>query len=160
MTFSALSLYLSLLADWGKPNSEPFSYSCAFFLVLANRLTVAVSDVLNPNLDDMSRGVGPLGYGTTQGDFSPQVSLDLHVIASVSGKKNGFRKICWWPPLLPHYHTTLRREGILPDTLFQVFQLFVKFSDRWDFKFVGRRRYSRLSKTTGLLSYLWWTLEC
>lgn len=46
-----------------------------FFLVLANRLTVAVSDVLNPNIDDMSRGVGPLGYGTTQGDFSPQVSL-------------------------------------------------------------------------------------
>lgn len=52
--------------------------------VLANRLTVAVSDVLNPNIDDMSRGVGPLGYGTTQGDFSPQVSLYLHVIASSS----------------------------------------------------------------------------
>jgi len=53
-----------------------------FLVVLANRLTVAVSDVLNPNIDDMSRGVGSLGYGTTQGDFSPQVSLRLRVIAS------------------------------------------------------------------------------
>lgn len=47
------------------------------FVVLANRLTVAVSDVLNPNIDDMSRGVGPLGYGTSQGDLSPQVSLQF-----------------------------------------------------------------------------------
>lgn len=43
------------------------------FFVTANRLTVAVSDVLNPNIDDMSRGVGHLGYGGIQGDFSPQV---------------------------------------------------------------------------------------
>ena len=56
---------------------------CICLVVLANRLTVAVSDVLNPNIDDMSRGVGPLGYGTTQGDFSPQVSVDLLLIASV-----------------------------------------------------------------------------
>lgn len=53
------------------------------FVVLANRLTVAVSDVLNPNIDDMSRGVGPLGYGTSQGDLSPQVSLHLRVILPV-----------------------------------------------------------------------------
>ncbi|XP_020614024.1 uncharacterized protein LOC110052252 isoform X2 [Orbicella faveolata] len=44
-------------------------------ILQANRLTVAVSDVLNPNIDDMSRGVGSLGYGTTQGDFSPQQQL-------------------------------------------------------------------------------------
>ena len=51
------------------------------FVVLANRLTVAVSDVLNPNIDDMSRGVGPLGYGTSQGDLSPQVSLHLRLFS-------------------------------------------------------------------------------
>lgn len=50
---------------------------CIYLVVLANRLTVAVSDVLNPNIDDMSRGVGPLGYGSSQGDFSPQVSQYL-----------------------------------------------------------------------------------
>ncbi|XP_078379689.1 rho guanine nucleotide exchange factor 11-like isoform X2 [Oculina patagonica] len=44
-------------------------------ILQANRLTVAVSDVLNPNIDDMSRGVGPLGYGSSQGDFSPQQQL-------------------------------------------------------------------------------------
>ncbi|XP_066025356.1 rho guanine nucleotide exchange factor 11 isoform X2 [Pocillopora verrucosa] len=44
-------------------------------ILQANRLTVAVSDVLNPNIDDMSRGVGHLGYGGIQGDFSPQQQL-------------------------------------------------------------------------------------
>ena len=71
------------LTDQRKPSCESFSDSlCIFLVVLANRLTVAVSDVLNPNIDDMSRGVGPLGYGTSQGDFSPQVSLHLPVIVS------------------------------------------------------------------------------
>ena len=36
----------------------------------ANRLTVAVSDVLNPNVDDMSRG---MGYDGVNAVFSPQV---------------------------------------------------------------------------------------
>ena len=71
---------------------------CIFLVVLANRLTVAVSDVLNPNIDDMSRGVGPLGYGTSQGDFSPQVSLHMHVTATncYSGfwQKKRPRNIC------------------------------------------------------------------
>lgn len=47
------------------------------FLVLANRLTVAVSDVLNPNIEDMTRDVGPSGYGGNQGDFSPQVRQNV-----------------------------------------------------------------------------------
>ena len=52
---------------------------------------MAVSDVLNPNLDDMSRGVGPLGYGSTQGDFSPQVSHNLCTF-TVLRSYLGFRK--------------------------------------------------------------------
>ena len=44
----------------------------AFVLIplSANRLTVAVSDVLNPNVDDMSRGMGCDGVNAV---FSPQV---------------------------------------------------------------------------------------
>lgn len=64
---------------------------CICLVVLANRLTVAVSDVLNPNIDDMSRGVGPLGYGSSQGDFSPQVSQNM--CTSIAFRNNvGFRQ--------------------------------------------------------------------
>lgn len=41
-------------------------------ILQANRLTVAVSDVLNPNVDDMSRG---MGYDGVNADFSPQQQL-------------------------------------------------------------------------------------
>ncbi|KAK2573471.1 Rho guanine nucleotide exchange factor 1 [Acropora cervicornis] len=41
-------------------------------ILQANRLTVAVSDVLNPNVDDMSRG---MGYDGVNAVFSPQQQL-------------------------------------------------------------------------------------
>lgn len=46
-------------------------------ILQANRLTVAVSDVLNPNIDDVSRGLVSLGCDGVQSDFSPQQQLVL-----------------------------------------------------------------------------------
>lgn len=80
---------------------------CVFLVVLANRLTVAVSDVLNPNIDDMSRGVGPLGYGTSQGDLSPQVSLHLRVI--LSNCYSGFWQKKWPQKCLELLNTSIRQ---------------------------------------------------
>ena len=53
-----------------------FNSSIASLLIplSANRLTVAVSDVLNPSVDDMSRG---MGYDGVNAVFSPQVLFCL-----------------------------------------------------------------------------------
>lgn len=63
--------------------------------VTANRLTVAVSDVLNPNIDDMSRGVGHLGYGGIQGDFSPQVGSYPEQYYDAQFSKDDSSKSSW-----------------------------------------------------------------
>lgn len=65
------------------------------FFVTANRLTVAVSDVLNPNIDDMSRGVGHLGYGGIQGDFSPQVGSYPEQYCDAQFSKDDSSKSSW-----------------------------------------------------------------
>ena len=55
------------ISDFSNLNS---SMASVLIPLSANRLTVAVSDVLNPNVDDMSRG---MGYDGVNAVFSPQV---------------------------------------------------------------------------------------
>ena len=59
--------------NWSLKSAFVTSDVILLCFILANRLTVAVSDVLNPNIDDVSRGLVSLGCDGVQSDFSPQV---------------------------------------------------------------------------------------